>query len=150
MCEREIELAWAAGFLDGEGSFLFIIRSDDRGRGRLTVQASQSDIRPLEKLISILGGRIYGPYSHAIGKPYWEWRIGTEETVLATFDILLPYLSEPKQEQIAVALAQREAHLLVRPLKKTGPRKGTPWSAKRRAAYTKVDLQVPLRPGGRD
>jgi len=124
---RGEDLAWAAGFLDGEGSFMFQIRSDDRGRGRLIAQAAQADIRPLQRLQAILGGKINGPYRILDHRPYWMWQARGEEHTLGVFAALMPYLTAPKQEPAVRALAAREAHHLVRPLRKSGPKKGSPW-----------------------
>ncbi len=52
--------AWAAGFFDGEGCITLTDRQT------LTVRVSQKDIRPLHKLVSIFGGKIYrsGDFAH--------------------------------------------------------------------------------------
>lgn len=58
------DLAWAAGFLEGEGNFRF-------NRGSPQVRASQKEREPLDRLLEIFGGRILRD-KHPQG-PYWFW-----------------------------------------------------------------------------
>jgi len=51
----ELDWAWTAGFLEGEGSFCPMSGSDKRAR----VQANQNEREPLERLLQLFGGRIY-------------------------------------------------------------------------------------------
>lgn len=118
--DESTELAWSAGFLDGEGNFSFIVRSDDKGRGRLIAQADQTDRDPLDRLCASLGGTVYGPYvydSRPAHKPYYKWTASNAEAVEA-IDALMPYLSGPKLKQAAGAIV---AYWRRRPAKKTGP-----------------------------
>ena len=89
------EIAWAAGFFDGEGNTCV-----QRGRSGpyLAVNLSQNDRRTLERFISAVGaGKVYGPYP---GRPrIHHWRIvgSKAENVLA---LLWPHLSDAKREQV--------------------------------------------------
>lgn len=52
---KEKDFYWAAGFLEGEGSFSIMSGTDLRAR----ITAGQKIIEPLQKLLEIFGGRIY-------------------------------------------------------------------------------------------
>jgi hypothetical protein len=59
-CMKEISVAdaaWAAGFLDGEGSFGIHLRSESQGF-TITVAATQTVERPLRKLQELFGGSV--------------------------------------------------------------------------------------------
>jgi hypothetical protein len=111
-----IELAWAAGFFDGEGGF-YINKGDQSKRQKWTLQTSikQVDIRPLERFQRAVGvGNINGPYdSHSKTEPpynrqlihRWSAYRGNAEKVA---ELLKPYLSEPKREQLNKATKQIE------------------------------------------
>lgn len=57
---KSVELAWAAGFIDGEGS---IVITQAKGRRTpvymLQLNAGQAIREPLDRLVSILGGAVY-------------------------------------------------------------------------------------------
>lgn len=98
------DLAWAAGFIDGEGSFAFCPRANRPGGGYVHLSAGQVDRAVLDKLHSILGvGKVYGPYqprkqNHS---PYHYWRVYNTDAVAAALLMLRPWLS-------AVKIAQAE------------------------------------------
>jgi len=48
------DLYWVAGFLEGEGSFLV-----SKNAGMTIVSASQKQLQPLQRLVSLVGGKIY-------------------------------------------------------------------------------------------
>lgn len=98
---REIELAWAAGFVDGEGCFTAWKRKKDRGYG-LIFSTNQVDPRPLQRLVDALGmGTVSGPFSPPShkGRPFYTVRLYQKNT-WKMVELLWPYLSEPKKEQI--------------------------------------------------
>lgn len=122
------ELAWAAGFLDGEGHFgLHITKSrptDTRTYASLEVTAAQCDRRPLERLQKILGlGTIGGPYK----KDNLKWRasylfyINGPEKFKKVRDVLWPWLCEIKRDQITKALADH-TEFNKRPKLRMGPK----------------------------
>lgn len=97
-------LAWAAGFLEGEGSFCFTCR---KGKTRdyylLSIQAGQHkrSVDVLYKLQSILGGTISGPYKNSTDKKGQEnmlmWGIYKQIEVYAIIIALFPLLSSRRQ-----------------------------------------------------
>lgn len=94
------DLHWAAGFLEGEGTF----HSQDNGRNRFSqvVSATQVESEPLAKMLVLFGGtlRQYGPYArNKNSNPYWLWTTsGARARGIAM--TLYPLLSVKRQEQI--------------------------------------------------
>ena len=86
MTARSEDLAWAAGFFEGEGTF-YVRR--ERGKPNATVTLTQVDREPLDRFCEIVGiGKVYGPYGPYSGnrKPYFQWnahRRGDARTLLA-------------------------------------------------------------------
>lgn len=93
------ELAWAAGFFDGEGgSTAGVIRTTTR----LRLHVTQNDRRPLNRFMKAIGGvgSIHGPIPRYKGSsPNYKWELGHREKVYSVMKLLWPYLSEPKKEQ---------------------------------------------------
>lgn len=101
------DLAWAAGFLDGEGHF-GVVRRAKYGHARIFIMASQTDPRPLLRLAAALGGIVRGPEKRKEGhKPVWRWDIQRIAETRRQVMRLYPYLSPPKQEQIRKALRSK-------------------------------------------
>lgn len=105
---RQLELAWAAGFFDGEGSTYLNIRKD-RKVSHVKMGVAQVEPEPLRKFFGIVGrGGISGPYtekeSSRNAKPIYKWNCSgfPAKEVLA---MLWPYLSEVKKQQATVAIA---------------------------------------------
>jgi hypothetical protein len=96
------ELAWAAGFWDGEGH----VGARDNGRGHRYIHANvtQKDRGVLERLVSIVGGKIY---PHTSG---WNWQqdIGRDGVMLLYWR-LWPWLSELKRAQFESAFRNYHA-----------------------------------------
>lgn len=101
------ELAWSAGFIDGEGTF-----GVQRQSGRkdiMYLQATQVDRRVLDRLRDAMGlGKVYGPYQYnrpgyRNNKPYFYYRLTGDEKVVSAAKMLWPYLSEVKRLQFIEA-----------------------------------------------
>jgi len=114
----DTELAWAAGFLDGEGHFGFY--KSGRSRGRLHIEAAQVRREPLDRLQTYLGGRVYGPYKHGHKQDYYQWMVDNIEKCMEIIALLRPYLSAPKIEQADLSLQKWENRP---PKRKPGPKK---------------------------
>src|SRR5687768_1818337 len=107
-CPNQEELAWAAGFFDGEGH----IRCDEDKKGRRYVQLSVAQVHTevLEKFKRVVGdlGNIYGPYQYKNNpgnwQPRWKYSIGNFEGVQAIVGMLWKYLSPIKRRQAADSL----------------------------------------------
>lgn len=99
-------LAWAAGFMDGDG---FITIQNRKTKYKETVYvgqylrvgACQAALPPLEELKSLFGGSIrpknVGPNPHGYNrKPQWIWTLSTQEASTA-LEQMLPYLRHKKE-----------------------------------------------------
>jgi len=106
----ETELAWAAGFFDGEGCS-YMLKSTSSGTARRVYSAfrlavAQVELQPLERFMRALGfGRINGPYQQkkASRRPHYQWCVSGMDAVSA-IEAMWPYLSEPKRAQAQVNL----------------------------------------------
>lgn len=112
---RATELAWCAGFLDGEGYFAFSQHSG--GRGQMKIQVSQIDRRPLDRLAASLGGTVRGPYvvKNPNGRPQWSWSLTSFEGVQHAIALAWPWLCQPKRDQAHAAMTRCRAHWAANP-----------------------------------
>ena len=94
------ELAWAAGFFDGEGCFSVIKRKNQEPN--LVISITQADVRPLKRFAKIVNLGIRGPIfrkDSGFGqKGHYLVRTSGKEAWRVAH-LLMPYLSEPKKEQ---------------------------------------------------
>lgn len=104
------ELAWAAGFFDGEG-YIGIAHQHWEGRCRLQAHAhvSQTDRRPLNRFKRAVGfGKIRErpdiQKKHPNWRRQWRWDISSIAEVKKLVQLLRPFLSAPKREQARKAL----------------------------------------------
>jgi hypothetical protein len=94
------DVAWATGFLEGEGCFSF------SGGGTAQVSVVQNQKEPLEKLQRFFGGRIYEPYTT---RRFYQWKV---HGVLATRVMGLVYygLSEDKKTDVDSVYSEVDAY----------------------------------------
>lgn len=98
------ELAWAAGFFDGEGNTCVI--NYDRDGERIAVQISSTYLPTLERFLgAVHQGRIYGPYQRGTYKPQWHYRVNGWPRCQAVIAMLWPFLSGDKRAQAADKLS---------------------------------------------
>lgn len=64
----DCDIAWAAGFLEGEGCFAL-------SRTTCTVTAAQVQREPLERLQKMFGGSIYSCSARPGRQPYFTWTL---------------------------------------------------------------------------
>ena len=86
---KETELAWAAGFFDGEGCTF------SNGKDYPRMVAAQMDRRPLDRLHAAVGFGIVKP----VRRGGFEWVVSDWQDVRIVHMLLWPYLSQPKREQ---------------------------------------------------
>lgn len=108
---EELELAWGAGFYDGEGCTT-TQRLKGYGPGRdeeylyLSLQVVQCDREPLDRWVSVFGGTVQGPYGgNDRHRPRYRWT-ATGRKAAAILARLWPYLSAPKRRQIVRVISQ--------------------------------------------
>ena len=119
------ELAWAAGFVDGEGHFGLHLSQGKKSRpyGAITLNVAQKDRQVLDRFQAALGvGKVYGPYSHG-AKPtkYFAFFSHNFEHTQAAIAMLWPWLSLVKRLQAKQTLLAY-AEYLRRPKLKMGPK----------------------------
>jgi|SRR5450755_242947 hypothetical protein len=111
------ELAWIAGFLEGEG--YFFRQTSKRGYIRVGIGATSTDLDVLEHLRSLVPhSRIQGPYKPAPpsygSKPFWKWVLQTRPLVVEMAEQLRPLMGERRRGQVDALLGHHAAHARVR------------------------------------
>lgn len=102
-------LAWAAGFFDGEGH----VQSRSGSKVSLGLQIGNTDLPLLERFRDIVGlGKIYGPFQKkapegSIHKPYWTWNVRRFQHTQAVSAMLWNWLGDTRQQQIVRMLNSR-------------------------------------------
>lgn len=113
---KSTELAWAAGFFDGEGSFGCYTQTVRHPRAvyrypRFKLQVGQRDIRPLERFhAAVYWGHVRSGFDRRYDppKPYHNY-VANGAIALKVINQLWPYLSEPKREQVTRAREKYES-----------------------------------------
>lgn len=102
---QAVELAWAAGFFDGEGC---ITTTTQPAGTYLQLRISQTDHRPLDRFSQVVGiGNVTGPYDVKEGhQQTFYWSASGLQNTHQVLSLLWPYLSEPKREQTQRVLAK--------------------------------------------
>ena len=112
---QPLELAWAAGFFDGEA--WIGTRKDSRGSRAATtnIKIHQVDRAPLDRFRVAVGvGTVYGPYAHGrrndgTPKTIFSYQTNKWSDSQAVVGMLWRFLSSPKRRQAAESL--RELHV---------------------------------------
>jgi hypothetical protein len=105
--DRE-ELAWAAGFFDGEGHIGVRRNGPSFPSRRIGLHVGQADRRPLDRFLRAVGvGQIRGPdrqskYPNA--KLMFRFHVDNFQHAQHVVAVLWRWLSEPKREQAHLAL----------------------------------------------
>lgn len=108
----EAELAWAAGFFDGEGYIGCVKHSRYKGMTymRLSCTIAQIDRRVLDRFQAAVGvGIVRGPYTNGKTTSF-QYSTGSTKAIWQVWTLLKPYLSPVKSEQFEAALAAMEAY----------------------------------------
>jgi hypothetical protein len=104
------DLAWAAGFMEGEGTFYCNLQKGKKAwykpQAAISIRAVQVEKEPLEKLAQIFPfGRIYGPYRSSGNKQeHYQFAIHSIEGGQAMIAALWPWLSQKRRAQAKKAL----------------------------------------------
>lgn len=98
------EVCWAAGFLEGEGSFIA------NNRGYLMVVCAQKQREPLERLIAIFGGRIY----RAPRTRIYTWHVSGKKAK-EIMELLDPLMSPRRRWQIHKSIQAADKAEKLRP-----------------------------------
>ena len=105
-----MELAWAAGFFDGEGSVgCYETENGSKFRSpRLNLQVCQTSPDVLIRFANAVGvGRVRGPYGPkaANSSPYWSYGTEAFQNVQQVVASLWPMLSQQKRDDIRRSFA---------------------------------------------
>lgn len=87
------DIAWAAGFLEGDGYF-------GKNRTTLEVSATQKTAWPLERLQEMFGGTLGQVTKQGLsrGNTYWRWRISGNNARRCWF-LVRDWMSPRRQQQ---------------------------------------------------
>lgn len=99
------ELAWAAGFADGEGYFGYSLKSNGGAIAFVVSQSGSPEL--LYRLQTILGvGRVNGPYQSKAKnrKPHWRFVVNKRADFRYVVAALWPYLGTVKRAQAQLVL----------------------------------------------
>lgn len=118
------ELAWAAGFFDGEGTTGFYRNG---GYRRFVMSVPQNDPRPLERFHAAVEGLGYINWQRT-GTNY-VWQVQRFEHTQAVMALLWPFWSEPKREQASLAAIRYHAYKVTRMDRSESTRRG--WVTRR-------------------
>lgn len=100
---RSVDIAWAAGFLEGEGSFLAQTPSNPR------VSCPQKEREPLERLELLFGGNIrfrQAAYAHngsISQRPIFVWTI-LGQPAISLMMTIYPLMSSKRQGSMALVI----------------------------------------------
>lgn len=99
---NEVDIAWAAGFFDGEGCIhVHIRKAREHRRGysyQLTTTAAQITPIPLDKLKAIFGGKVYTLNSTGPNRRIcYQWYLGGRSAI-EFLRTVLPYLTVKHDE----------------------------------------------------
>lgn len=112
----EAEIAYAAGLFEGEGSVCLQkpTRNGHTPNVRLTI--NMTDLEPLQRIQSIFGGRVTGPYARGEGrKDMWRWCLSQVIGVRKAASLMFPWLSPRRQQRMAELFAARRLAIAMRP-----------------------------------
>jgi NADH-quinone oxidoreductase subunit G len=101
------ELAWCAGFYDGEGSAGYYRNGGRWSRVQMT--AGQNDRAALDRMRAALGGAVRGPYIRRDGRGQYVWAIESLAGFRKAMALMWPWLGDVKREQMASALDRLHA-----------------------------------------
>ena len=98
---NKLDLAWCAGFLDGEGCFHIGVSGPlSRRRHKPFVECDQTVTRePLDKLRATLGGAVHQRARPTVtGKTVWHWQMSGALMIRKAIDRVLPFLVVKKRD----------------------------------------------------
>lgn len=113
---NKLELAWAAGFYEGEGSTGCYTKGLNRkGLPRhdqqLQLSVGQNNPEKLFKLRDIFGfGRIYGPYKTKRLNPITFYRTNRPDEVMTIMCSIWSWLSQQRKDQFKRAVLAWRTH----------------------------------------
>jgi hypothetical protein len=104
-------LAWLAGLVEGEGSFVHHV--GQKQLHSLSIRVLMSDEDVVRRCLTVSGvGFFQGPYfpRNSAHKPVWAWQVGSRGDAVALMGMLRPLMGERRRSQIDECLAIHEAY----------------------------------------
>lgn len=120
------ELAWAAGFWDGEGCTAAQVHKNGHNIHMSIAQVYLPNLHKFHKAVGGLG-YIYGPHNNSTKarpncQPQYSWQTSKFEHVQAVIAMLWPFLTDEKKDQykrvLALAKAKPYFHLTFNQMQK--------------------------------
>jgi hypothetical protein len=100
-----LDVAWAAGLFEGEGSFVFY--ATKTSKRRITASLTTTDEDVIRKFCSVVGlGVIYGPRCIGTNKPFWQWTTTTFEDTQAIVALFWRWLGARRKEKAKEVIHQ--------------------------------------------
>jgi hypothetical protein len=100
------DIAWAAGFIDGEGCIAILKNKNKNPCYIVSLQVVQKFRRPLDRLVTIFGGEVkfHNPKRY---DGYFYWYLYSDNAV-EVLEQILPYLvAKEKQAKVAIEFQAR-------------------------------------------
>lgn len=113
----EIEIAWVAGLLEGEGSFV-LTKESGRKRQTLTVRCSMTDLDVINRLAGVVDGGAVNQDGYRNGatrtaeryKRIYTWQMSRRTEVVELINLLYPYMGLRRQAQMRVLIDYHAAN----------------------------------------
>ena len=104
----QLDVAWVAGFFEGEGNMLVPTQKNRTARCDIT----QKDRWVLEKVQNLFGGQIVSHYNKQYpATTYYRWQC-FGPNARAFLSLIYPFLSPRRQEKIDRVLAGRQDYII--------------------------------------
>lgn len=109
MTWTEPEIAWVAGLLEGEGSFMTHTKNTPDGYTypAFRVSCNMTDEDVLVRLSTITGmGHLVGPTipQNPLHSPFWRWGLYKKADILRLCLAILPYMGKRRSEKIRLMI----------------------------------------------
>ena len=107
----EVEIAWLAGLIEGEGSIVRALPDKGNPKGRYLFTLEMTDEDVVRRAQAIFGaGKVRESKTRGIGKlPRWVWRLDNRPDVHRLVTLIYPYLGERRKTRAKEALIWLES-----------------------------------------
>lgn len=102
-----LDIAWSAGFLEGEGCFMITKMGKMKNSALIRVIVGQVQKEPLERLQAMYGGKVH--LTTTKGRPMYRWETYTRRSVQIMMTIY-PLMSPKRKSEIERCLERWKSH----------------------------------------
>lgn len=100
MTDLKDDIAWAAGIVEGEGTFVFFKRKNRPNTYCRRIGVEMTDRDVVLRLKNAFGvGNVVGPRIRPPRKPSWIWQVQKDQDIFDVLIKLAPYLGERRSIQ---------------------------------------------------